>query len=115
MAVDAVFPAASELVMLVGGALATAAFAQHVSLPGHALGKCVDVHRCRGRRNACYFAGSLAGWAIGLYGGRLLARARTAVPSRQGKARWSRALVRALGIPRRVARPNGAADPLVCL
>jgi membrane protein DedA with SNARE-associated domain len=73
MAVDAVFPAASELVMLVGGALATTAFAQHVTIAGHQLGKGAATYVGVAVAGTLgYLAGSLAGWAIGLYGGRPL-------------------------------------------
>jgi membrane protein DedA with SNARE-associated domain len=77
MAIDAVFPAASELVMLYAGALASGAFAAHVSLFGTkvstpfwafvvmALGGTIG-----------YLVGSLVGWAIGAYGGRPLLERR---------------------------------------
>ena len=77
MAIDAVFPAASELVMLYAGALASGAFAAHVSLFGTkvstpfwafvvmALGGTIG-----------YLVGSLIGWAIGAYGGRPLLERR---------------------------------------
>lgn len=74
MAVDAVFPAASEVVMVYGGALAGGAFAgQNVTLFG------AQLHRGFGAYLAIaiagtlgYLVGSLAGWAIGDYGGRPL-------------------------------------------
>ncbi len=72
MFVDAVFPAASEVVMMYAGALAAGAFAgQDVVLFGHTIedGPAAYV--------AVVFAGTLGytlgaivGWAIGLYGGR---------------------------------------------
>jgi membrane protein DedA with SNARE-associated domain len=73
MLVDAVFPAASELVMVVGGALAAGAFGGSVSLFG--------THVSRGfwafvaislAGTFGYLAGSIAGWWIGRYGGRPL-------------------------------------------
>jgi len=78
MAVDAVFPAASEVVMVYGGALAGGAFAgQHVSLFG------AEIHRGFGAYLAIslagtlgYLVGSLVGWAIGDYGGRPLLERR---------------------------------------
>src|SRR5438093_8733224 len=74
MAIDAVFPAASELVMVYAGALAAGAFAgQHVVL----FGTTVSSHfwgfvvmALAGTLG--YLAGAIAGWAIGLYGGRPL-------------------------------------------
>jgi membrane protein DedA with SNARE-associated domain len=77
MAVDAVFPAASELVMLVGGALATAAFTQHVSLFGSTLSKGAPTYVAVAIAGTLgYVLGSLAGWAIGRYGGRALLERR---------------------------------------
>src|SRR5581483_1447830 len=73
MAIDAVFPAASELVMLVGGALATAAFSQHVSIAGHPFAKGSATYVAVAVAGALgYLVGSLIGWAIGCYGGRTL-------------------------------------------
>ena len=74
MAIDAVFPAASEVVMVYGGALAGGAFAgQHVTLFG------TQVHHGFAAYLAIaiagtvgYLLGSLVGWAIGDYGGRPL-------------------------------------------
>ncbi len=72
MAVDAVFPAASELVMLVGGALATSAFAQHVTV-GSPLAKGLPTYLAIAVAGTLgYLVGSLVGWAIGRYGGRPL-------------------------------------------
>jgi membrane protein DedA with SNARE-associated domain len=78
MAIDAVFPAASELVMVYAGALAAGAFAgQHVVLFGHR----VDSHfwayvvvALAGTLG--YLAGAIVGWAIGIYGGRPLLERR---------------------------------------
>jgi membrane protein DedA with SNARE-associated domain len=78
MAIDAVFPAASELVMVYGGALAAGAFAgQHVALFGHR----VDSHFWAFIAVALagtlgYLVGAIAGWAIGMYGGRPLLESR---------------------------------------
>ena len=72
MAIDAVFPAASELVMVYAGALAAGAFAgQHVTLFGHEIsshGWAYVVMSLAGTLG--YLAGAIGGWAIGLYGGR---------------------------------------------
>ena len=72
MLVDAVLPAASELVMVYGGALAAGAFAGHeVSLAGESLGDGVTAYTAVALAGTIgYTLGSLAGWAIGLYGGR---------------------------------------------
>jgi membrane protein DedA with SNARE-associated domain len=78
MAIDAVFPAASELVMVYAGALAAAAFSgQHVDLFGtrissHAWGYVVMALA----GTFGYLLGSVAGWALGLYGGRPLLEQR---------------------------------------
>ena len=78
MAIDAVFPAASELVMVYGGALAAGAFAgQHVVV----FGQRVDSHFWAYVAVALagtvgYLLGALGGWALGLYGGRPLLERR---------------------------------------
>jgi membrane protein DedA with SNARE-associated domain len=73
MLVDAVLPAASELVMVVGGALAAGAFGASVSLLGthfsHGFWSYVAVSLAG---TIGYLIGSILGWAIGLYGGRPL-------------------------------------------
>jgi len=72
MAIDAVFPAASELVMVYAGALASGAFAsQHVVLFGHEIapgGWAFVTMALAGTLG--YVAGAIGGWAIGRYGGR---------------------------------------------
>jgi membrane protein DedA with SNARE-associated domain len=74
MAIDAVLPAFSELVMVYAGALAAGAFAgQHVDLFGtrissHAWG--FVAMALAGTLG--YLVGGIAGWAIGFYGGRPL-------------------------------------------
>jgi membrane protein DedA with SNARE-associated domain len=73
MLVDAVFPAASELVMLVGGAVAAGAFSASISLFGADVSRgfwsfvVVSLAGTLG-----YLIGSIAGWWIGLIGGRPL-------------------------------------------
>jgi membrane protein DedA with SNARE-associated domain len=70
MLVDAVFPAASELVMVYGGALAAGAFAgQSVSIGGHGPDAYVAIALAG---SIGYLVGGWIGWAIGLYGGRPL-------------------------------------------
>jgi membrane protein DedA with SNARE-associated domain len=79
MAIDAVFPAFSELVMLVGGALAAGviASAHHVSLFGAKIGFGVTAFVVIALAGTLgYFVGALAGWWIGLHGGRPLLERR---------------------------------------
>ena len=72
MLIDAVFPAASELVMLYAGALAAGAFAGHdVVLFGEEISTPVWGFLAMVAAGTIgYTIGSVAGWAIGLYGGR---------------------------------------------
>jgi membrane protein DedA with SNARE-associated domain len=74
MAIDAVFPAASELVMVYAGALAAGAFAgQHVDLFGSRVSSHGWAFVVMGAAGTLgYLVGAIAGWAIGLYGGRPL-------------------------------------------
>jgi membrane protein DedA with SNARE-associated domain len=74
MAIDAVFPAASELVMLYGGALAAGAFAgQHVDLFGTRISSHAWAYVAIALAGTLgYLVGSIGGWAIGRYGGRPL-------------------------------------------
>jgi membrane protein DedA with SNARE-associated domain len=78
MAIDAVFPAVSELVMLYAGALAAGAFATHgVDVFGHRIGfggGAFVVMALAGTLG--YLVGALVGWAIGRYGGRPLLEQR---------------------------------------
>ena len=74
MAIDAVLPAASELVMVYAGALAAGAFAgQNVVV----FGERIDSEPCAYVAMALagglgYIVGSIGGWVIGYYGGRPL-------------------------------------------
>jgi membrane protein DedA with SNARE-associated domain len=72
MAIDAVFPAASELVMVYAGAVASGAFAsQHVVLFGNTIeshGWAYVTMAMAGTLG--YIVGSIGGWGIGRYGGR---------------------------------------------
>jgi membrane protein DedA with SNARE-associated domain len=71
MLVDAVFPAASELVMVVGGALAAGAFGASVSLFGaHISGGLWAYVAISLAGTIGYLIGSILGWGIGRYGGR---------------------------------------------
>ena len=72
MLVDAVLPAASELVMVYGGALAAGAFAgQDVVLFGEKIEPGFGAYFAVAMSGTLgYTAGSLIGWAIGRYAGR---------------------------------------------
>jgi membrane protein DedA with SNARE-associated domain len=94
MALDAVFPAASELVMVYAGALASGAIAGNVVLFGNTVSSgwwsfvTVSLAGTIG-----YVLGSVVGWAIGRYGGRPLAERRGRLlhlgPERLARAeRW---------------------------
>ena len=74
MAIDAVFPAASELVMVYAGALASGAFAsQQVVLFGHEIESGLGAYVTMSLSGTVgYLVGAIVGWAIGLYGGRPL-------------------------------------------
>ena len=81
MMVDAVLPAASELVMVYGGALAVGAFpGSQIVLFGHPVHSnfwafvAVSLVGTLG-----YLIGSMIGWGIGAYGGR---------PLIEGRGRW---------------------------
>jgi membrane protein DedA with SNARE-associated domain len=81
MLVDAVLPAASELVMVYGGALAVGAFpGSQIVLFGHPIHSdfwgfvAVSLAGTIG-----YLIGSMIGWGIGAYGGR---------PLIEGRGRW---------------------------
>jgi membrane protein DedA with SNARE-associated domain len=72
MLVDAVLPAASEVVMVYGGAVAAGAFAaQDVVLFGRELDSGFPAYLAIALAGTVgYVLGSVVGWAIGLYGGR---------------------------------------------
>jgi membrane protein DedA with SNARE-associated domain len=72
MLVDAVLPAASELVMVYGGAVAAGAFAnQKVVLFGNTIEEGFPAYVAMALAGTIgYTLGSVGGWAIGLYGGR---------------------------------------------
>ena len=78
MFVDAVFPAASEVVMVYGGAVAAGAFAGHsVTLFGAHLGDGLPSYLGISVAGTLgYLIGSLVGWAIGSHGGRPLLERR---------------------------------------
>jgi membrane protein DedA with SNARE-associated domain len=72
MLIDAVFPAASELVMVYAGAVAAGAFAgQNVVLFGHTFEPGLEAYIAMAMAGGLgYLVGSVMGWAIGDYGGR---------------------------------------------
>jgi membrane protein DedA with SNARE-associated domain len=75
MAIDAVFPAASELVMLYAGAVAAGVFtsAHHVDLVGVQIGFGAPAYVTMALAGTLgYLAGAIVGWGIGRYGGRPL-------------------------------------------
>jgi membrane protein DedA with SNARE-associated domain len=78
MAIDAVLPAASELVMVYAGALAAGAFAgQHVDLFGSQISSTGWAYVAMALAGTLgYVIGSMGGWAIGRYGGRPLLETR---------------------------------------
>jgi membrane protein DedA with SNARE-associated domain len=77
MAIDAVLPAASELVMVYAGALAAGAFAgQNVDLFGTRITHGWAFVAMALSGTVGYLVGSVGGWAIGRYGGRPLLERR---------------------------------------
>ena len=79
MAIDAVFPAASEIVMLYAGAVAAGVFASAhgISVFGARVGFGAGAFVVLALAGTLgYLAGSLAGWAIGRWGGRPLLERR---------------------------------------
>jgi membrane protein DedA with SNARE-associated domain len=78
MAIDAVLPAASELIMVYAGAVAAAAFSgQHVDLFGSRISSHAWAYVAMALAGTLgYLLGSIAGWALGLYGGRPLLERR---------------------------------------
>jgi membrane protein DedA with SNARE-associated domain len=79
MAIDAVFPAASEVVMLYAGAVAAGVFpgTHHVSLFGAKVGYGIGAFIVMALAGTLgYFVGALIGWWIGLRGGRPLLERR---------------------------------------
>jgi membrane protein DedA with SNARE-associated domain len=95
MVLDAVFPAASELVMLYAGVLAAGAIqGHHVTLFGAKLTTPVSAFFAIAITGAIgNTIGSLAGWAIGAYGGRPFLEQRGRLlhvsPAKLGRAeRW---------------------------
>jgi hypothetical protein len=80
MCVDAVFPAASELVMVYGGALAAGTISgQRLTLFGHAIDRPVSGYLLVAAAGTVgYLAGSWLGWAVGYRAGRRTSRSISA-------------------------------------
>jgi membrane protein DedA with SNARE-associated domain len=73
MAIDAVFPAASELVMLYAGAIAAGAFSASVSLFGWRIGHGLSAYLVLALSGTLgYLVGAAFGWWLGRRGGRAL-------------------------------------------
>jgi membrane protein DedA with SNARE-associated domain len=73
MAVDAILPAGSELVMLLSGAVAVGAFGDGVTFLGHPISSGVPAFAALVAAGTLgYLLGALAGWLIGVRGGRPL-------------------------------------------
>ena len=70
MAIDALFPAASELVMVYGGALASGALAHELDVFGSRTTGTGAYLAIALAGTVGYLLGALVGWAIGFYGGR---------------------------------------------
>src|SRR3954454_12917709 len=70
MAIDAVFPAASELVMLYGGALASGALTHQLDVLGSSQTGFKAFLAIALAGTLGYLVGAIGGWAIGFYGGR---------------------------------------------
>lgn len=72
MLIDAVLPAASEVVMVYAGALASGAFAeQQVELFGNTIDEGLPAYVVMALAGTIgYTIGAIGGWAIGLFGGR---------------------------------------------
>ena len=91
---DALLPAASELVMVYAGALAAGVFAsQHVVLFGNQLDSGLPAYLAVALAGTIgYTLGAIVGWAIGFYGGR---------PYVERHGRWLHLDAEKLAAPRR--------------
>ena len=90
MALGAVFPAASELIMVYAGALAAGAFASHVSLFGSRIPYGFDAYLAMALAGTLgYLLGAIVGWAIGYYGDqRFRVSERKLAKARRWFDRW---------------------------
>ena len=118
MMVDAVLPAASELVMVYGGAVASGAFAgQSVVLFGWEFESGFPAYFAIAVAGTVgYTVGSIGGWWIGLHGGRpFLERHGRWLHLKEANLAQGRALVRTLGGLGRLPRPDHPRRALVRL
>src|SRR5581483_7828903 len=112
MFVSALLPAASELTMVYGGALASGALAGHVELGSHRFGSGFNAYLAVVVTGVIgNVAGAIAGWALGVWGGHPLLERHGGwlhvTPQRLDRAeRW-------FGRFGTVAVPLGFAAPLV--
>jgi membrane protein DedA with SNARE-associated domain len=112
MTVAAVLPAASELTMVYGGALASGALAGQVGLFGHHFGSGTRAYLALVAAGvAGNLVGAIGGWAVGVYGGQPLLERHGGklhvTPERIERAeRW----FERFGV---VAVPAGFATPLI--
>ena len=116
MLIDAVLPAASEAVMVYGGAVASGAFAgQDVQLFGWTLEPGLEAYLGIALAGTIgYTLGSMGGWWIGVQGRPAVPRApRPLAAPERGQARARRALVRALGGLGGLPRPPHSRRALV--
>ena len=100
MLIDAVFPTASELVMLYGGAMASGALAgQSVTLFGYQFSSGLPAYFAVALAGTVgYTVGALLGWEVGRRGGRPFLEQRGRwLHLDDGEARSRRGVVRALG------------------
>ena len=93
MLIDAVFPAASEVVMVFGGALASGALAADVVLFGTTLDPVLEAYLGIALAGTVgHVVGSIGGWAIGAYGGSFVERHphafHTSPEKMERAARW---------------------------
>ena len=90
MALDAVFPAASELIMVYAGALAAGVFASHVSLFGSRIPFGFDAYLAMALAGTLgYLLGAIVGWAVGYYGDqRFRVSERKLAKARRWFDRW---------------------------
>ena len=115
MAIDAVFPTASELIMLYAGALASGALAHDLVVFGTERSGFDAFVIVSLAGSIGYLVGSIGGWAIGVYGGRPFLERRGRWlhlgPTRMGR----RSAGSTAGATGPCSRPAHAARPLVHL
>ncbi len=111
MMIDAVFPAASEIVMLYAGAVAAGVFSDAtITLFGHEIPFGFGAYVVMALAGTLgYLVGSLIGWGIGRWGGRpLLERHGRWFHLKPDSLDRAEALVRQVGLVRRARREDHA-------